>query len=70
MSVFDNDLPAKCNPDKKEKKRKKITHSSIEIRKAVAHGGWTVNVITFFDILGESFVKAEHSTLSFTLKNE
>ena len=27
MSVFDNDLSAKCNPDKKEKKRKKITHS-------------------------------------------
>ena len=23
MSVFDNDLPAKCNPDKKEKKGKK-----------------------------------------------
>ena len=27
MSVFDNDLPAKCNPDKKEKKRKKIKHT-------------------------------------------
>lgn len=27
VSVSDNDLPAKCNPDKKEKKGKKITHS-------------------------------------------
>ena len=27
VSVFDNDLPTKCNPDKKGKKRKKITHS-------------------------------------------
>ena len=87
MSVFDNDLPTKCNPDKKGKKRKKKSHivsliqdtwksnNSIKIkwnfsklplkmcrlvgclREAVEHGGWTVNVITFFAILVASFVK-------------
>ena len=54
------------------------------LREAVEHGGWTVNVITFFAILVASFVKNiilewvfqpyfleyEHSTLGFTLKNE
>lgn len=86
MSVFDNDLPTKCNPDKKGKKRKKTSHivsliqdtwksNAIKIkwnfsklplkmcrlvgclREAVEHGGWTVNVITFFAILVASFVK-------------
>jgi len=54
------------------------------LQEAVEHGGWTVNLITFFAILGASFVKNiitdwvfqpyfseyEHLTLSFTLKNE